>query len=94
MLKELELLREMKHMTTADALALAKAHPDTAASVLGTIGDAVKANPTLIPDIITAVETKNWLGFVFSHLGLILQLAGLVGANPAVVTSIQGLAPK
>lgn len=56
-----------------------------------TVSGAVNTDPALIPDIVTAVETKSYAGFAVKHLSLLLSLAGIVGGNPALVSKLSAL---
>jgi hypothetical protein len=90
--KELGLLKEIGSMNTTDALAVAKAHPDVVTSLLGALFGAVQADPTIVPDVITAVETKNYTGLALKHIGLLLSLAGIIGGKPELVAQLGALA--
>lgn len=79
-------------MTTSDVLTLAKAHPETVAALLGAAASAVQADPALIPDVVTAVETKNYTGLALKHLGVLLQLVGIIGGNADLVGKLGQLA--
>ena len=79
-------------MTTTDFLALAKAHPETVAAVLAVAAQAVKTDPTLIPDVVTAVETRSYTGLAFKHLGVLAQLTGILGGYTQLLAALASLA--
>jgi len=88
MWQDLKTVKEISQMKLSDVLALAKAHPDVVGQVLGAVSAAAQADPALIPDALTAVETKSYAGFAFKHLGVLLNLVGILTAKPDVVAAI------
>lgn len=84
----IHLLEGLSTMKTSDALALAKQHPHTVADVLSGLAAAAQKDPAFIPDLIGAVETKNYAGFALKHLGLLLGLGGIIAGNQPLVDQL------
>jgi hypothetical protein len=90
----IHLLEGLHTMTATDALDLAKKHPSTFAGLLSVLATAAQKDPALIPDVITAVETHNYAGLAVKHIGLLLNLAGIVASNQALVDQLGPLTAK
>lgn len=87
----IHLLEGLHNMNAADALSIAKQHPHTVTEILAGLAAAAQKDPSFIPDLIGAVETKNYAGFALKHISLLLGLGGIIAGNQGLVDQIGAL---
>lgn len=71
-----------------DLIAIAKAKPALLQQILGDVLAVSTTDPSLIPDAITAYETKGWGPFALKHLALFLTLASRIQNEPEVIAAL------
>lgn len=77
-------------MNIASVLSIAaKESPDTLVKVEDVLHQAVVADKTLLPDLITAAGTNSWSAFAVKHVGTVVQVAEVVAGDPAIVSALQ-----
>lgn len=69
-------------------LPLLVADPDIVQKLLDAEVEASKSDPTLLFDLLKAVESGSYASFALHHFTFVLKVGGIVGANPDLVAAL------